>query len=79
VGEASAIHAAASRVEEALRHVRGEYQVRHDIGTQADVTRRLEHIRRLFVPGAKPSPLPLSVAAPEAPPNSLGRPDQVLS
>ena len=79
VGEASAIHAAAARVEAALAHVRGEYRVRHDIGTQADLTRRLEHVRRMFVPGAKPSPLPLSVAAPEAPPSSVGGADQVLS
>ncbi len=79
VGEASAIHAAASRVEAALAHVRGDYRVRHDIGTQQDLTRRLEHVRRMFVPGAKPSPLPLSVAAPEAAPSSLARPDQVLS
>ncbi|MCI4340626.1 MAG: phosphoribosylamine--glycine ligase, partial [Thermoplasmata archaeon] len=62
VGEASAIHAAATRVEAALAYVRGDYLVRHDIGTQADVTARVEHLRRLFVPGAKPSPLPLSVA-----------------
>jgi phosphoribosylamine---glycine ligase len=79
VGEASAIHAAAERVEQALHHVRGQYRVRHDIGTQVDVTRRLEHMRRLLVPGAKPSPLPLSVAAPEAPPNSLARADQIMS
>jgi phosphoribosylamine---glycine ligase len=78
VGEASAIHAAATRVEQALALVRGEYRVRHDIGTQADVTKRLEHVRRLFVPGAKPSPLPLSVAPPEAAPNSLARADQII-
>ena len=79
IGEASAIHAAATRVEQALALVRGDYRVRHDIGTQADLTRRLEHVRRLFVPGAKPSPLPLSVAPPEALPNSLARPDQIMS
>ncbi|MCI4354397.1 MAG: hypothetical protein L3K06_03425, partial [Thermoplasmata archaeon] len=79
VGEASAIHAASTRVEAALAYVRGDYRVRHDIGTQVDVTRRLEHVRRMIVPGAKPSPLPLSVAAPEAAPSSLGRADQVLT
>ncbi|MCI4339642.1 MAG: hypothetical protein L3J73_00005, partial [Thermoplasmata archaeon] len=79
VGEASAIHAASTRVEAALAYVRGDYRVRHDIGTQVDVTRRLEHVRRIIVPGAKPSPLPLSVAAPEAAPSSLGRADQVLT
>ena len=42
VGEASAIHEAAARVEGALRHVRGTYYVRHDIGTQADLARRFD-------------------------------------
>jgi phosphoribosylamine--glycine ligase len=79
VGEASAIHEAAARVEAALAFVRGDYQVRHDIGTQADVARRTEHMRRLLVPGAKASPLPLSVAAPDAPPSSVGEADQVLT
>ncbi len=77
VGEASAIHEAAVRVERALAHVRGTFYVRHDIGTQADVTRRWEHMRQLLRPGARPSPLPLSVASPEAPPSSAGPPEQL--
>jgi phosphoribosylamine---glycine ligase len=70
VGEASAIWEAGVRVEAALRHVRGSYYVRHDIGTKDDLARRTEHMRQLLVPGAKPSPLPLSVAGPDAPPSS---------
>jgi len=78
VGEASAIHEAGSRVEAALHFVRGDYYVRHDIGTKEDLARRWEHIRALRAPGAKPSPLPLSVAPPEAPPSSAGPPEQML-
>lgn len=70
VGEASAVHEAGARVEEALKHITGDFRVRHDIASAADLSRRVEHMRRLFVPGAKPSPLPLSVAAPDAPPAS---------
>jgi phosphoribosylamine--glycine ligase len=70
VGEASAIFEAGVRVEAALRHLRGEYYLRHDIGTKEDLTRRTEHMRQLLTPGTKPSPLPLSVAAPDAPPSS---------
>jgi phosphoribosylamine---glycine ligase len=76
VGEASAIHEASARVENALRHVRGEYYVRHDIGTKEDLQRHLEHMRQILAPGAKPSPLPLSVAPAAAPPSSSGTPDQ---
>ena len=71
-GEASAIHEASARVESALRHVSGTYYVRHDIGTQADLARRWEHVRRLLAPAAKPSPLPLSVAPADAAPSSAG-------
>ncbi len=39
VGEASAIHEAGTRVEAALAHVRGDYYVRHDIGTKEDLSR----------------------------------------
>ena len=70
IGEASAIHEAGLRVEAALGHVAGTYYVRHDIGTLEDLARRREHMRSLFAPGAKRSPLPLSVAPPEAPPSS---------
>ena len=70
VGEASAIHEAGSRVEAALRHITGDFRVRHDIASPEDLTRRVEHMRRLIVPGAKASPLPLSVAPPDAPPAS---------
>ena len=70
VGEASAIYEAGLRVEAALKHVRGDFYVRHDIGTKDDLARRTEHMRTLLVPGAKPSPLPLSVAAADAPPSS---------
>jgi len=75
VGEASAIHEAGARVEAALRFVRGDYYVRHDIGTREDLARRWEHLRQLRAPGAKPSPLPLSVAPPDAPPSSAASPD----
>ncbi len=77
VGEASAIHEAGSRVEHALKHVSGTYYVRHDIGAAADLDRRKEHMRQLLVPGARPSPLPLSVAPPDAPPSSAGPPEQL--
>jgi len=78
VGEASAIHEAGTRVEAALKFVRGEFYVRHDIGTKEDLARRVEHLRQLRAPGAKPSPLPLSVAPPAAPPSSAGTADQLL-
>jgi phosphoribosylamine--glycine ligase len=79
VGEASAIHEASTRVEHALAFVAGDFYVRHDIATKDDLAKRTEHVRGLFVPGAKASPLPLSVAPPEAPPSSAAGPDQVLS
>jgi phosphoribosylamine--glycine ligase len=78
VGEASAIHEAGARVEAALAFVQGDYYVRHDIGTKEDLARRWEHLRQLRAPGAKPSPLPLSVAPPDAPPSSAGAPDELL-
>ena len=79
VGEASAIHEAGARVESALRHVSGEYYLRHDIGTKEDLARRWEHLRKLRAPNAKASPLPLSVAPPEAPPESHAPPEQRMS
>ncbi len=78
LAEASAIHEASARVEAALRYVAGEYDHRADIGSKPDLTRRTEHMRQLFVPSAKASPLPLSVAAPDAPASSAGGPDEVL-
>jgi phosphoribosylamine--glycine ligase len=78
VGEASAIHEAGTRVEAALRHVRGDYYVRHDIGTKEDLSRRVEHMRQLLSPGAKSSPLPLSVAPASAPPSSAGTAEQLI-
>ena len=78
VGEASAIHEASARVEAALEGVSGDYAIRHDIATPTDVTDRVEHMRRLLAPGAKPSPLPLSVAPADAPPSSAGTSAQVL-
>ncbi len=77
LGEASAIHEAGTRVEAALAHVHGTYYVRHDIGTKDDLARRREHMRSLLAPGAKPSPLPLSVAPADAPPSSAGPPEQL--
>lgn len=77
VGEASAIHEAGTRVEAALAHVRGDFYVRHDIGTNADLARRREHMRQILAPGAKPSPLPLSVAGPRDPPSSAASPDRI--
>jgi hypothetical protein len=52
--------------------------VRHDIGTKEDLTRRVEHMRQLLAPGAKSSPLPLSVSAPSATPSSAGTAEQLL-
>jgi phosphoribosylamine--glycine ligase len=78
VGEASAIHEAGARVEAALAHVRGEYYVRHDIGTKEDLSRRTEHMRTLLVPSAKPSPIPLSVAPPEAAASSAAPADRLI-
>ena len=78
VGEASAIHEAGSRVEAALAFITGDYFVRHDIGTKEDLARRTEHMRKLLAPSAKASPIPLSVAPPDAPPSSAGGPDQVI-
>jgi len=78
VGEASAVWEASERVESALKFVKGSYYVRRDIGSKEDLSRRTEHMRNLLAPGAKPSPLPLSVAAPGAPPSSAGGPEQVI-
>ncbi len=79
VGEASAVHEAHRRVEAALGFAKGPYYVRHDIGSSSDLTARTEHMRQLLAPQAKPSPLPLSVAPPGAPPESHGKAEQVLS
>ena len=77
LGEASAIHEAGARVEAALAHIRGDCYVRHDIGTITDLTRHREHMRQLLSPGAKASPLPLSVAGPDAPPSSAAPAEQL--
>jgi phosphoribosylamine--glycine ligase len=79
VGEASAIHEAAARVDAALAHVSGDFFVRHDIGTKDDLAKRTEHLRGLLVPGAKPSPLPLSVLPAGSAPSSAATADQVMS
>ena len=79
VGEASAIHEAGTRVDAALAFVRGPFDVRRDIGTKEDLAKRTEHVRMLKVPGAKSSPLPLSVAAPDAPPSSSAPSEMLLS
>ena len=79
VGEASAIHEAGARVEAALAHVKGPYEVRHDIASRVDLTTRTEHVRKILAPAAKPSPLPLSVARADAPPSSAAGPELVLS
>ncbi len=78
VGEASAIHEASARVEAAVAYVQGEFTWRRDIGSRADMARRTERMRALLVPGSKPSPLPLSVAAPDAPISSAGTAAEVL-
>ncbi len=77
-GEASAIHEASARVEAALKSVKGTYYVRHDIGTKEDLARRMEHMRSILAPGSKPSPIPLSVAAPAAAPSSAAPADQLI-
>jgi phosphoribosylamine---glycine ligase len=77
-GEASAIHEASARVEAALKFVKGNYYVRHDIGTKEDLARRTEHMRAILSPGAKPSPIPLSVAAPAAAPSSAASADELI-
>lgn len=77
-GEASAVWEAGARVEAALKFVTGPYYVRHDIGSRASLSQRTEHMRSLLAPGAKPSPLPLSVAPPDAPPSSAGDESQVI-
>ncbi len=79
LGEASAIHEAHRRVESALAFVKGTYYVRHDLGSKEDIAARVEHMRNLFVPGAKSSPLPLSVAGADSPPESHGTATQVLT
>jgi phosphoribosylamine---glycine ligase len=78
VGEASAIYEASVRVESALPFVHGDYYLRHDIGTKDDLTRRWEHMRRLKAPGAKPGPIPLSVAPADAPPSSAAPADRLI-
>lgn len=78
VAEASAIHEAGNRVETALQYVKGAYYIRHDIGTKEDLARRTEHVRQILAPGAKPSPLPLSVAPPNAPPSSSASPEEMI-
>jgi phosphoribosylamine--glycine ligase len=79
VGEASAIHEAATRVEAAIAYVRGPFVVRHDIGTKEDVAQRTQHVRTLIAPGTKPSPLPLSVLPAAAAPSSAAAPEMLLS
>ncbi len=79
VGEASAIHEAGARVEAALAHVHGRFEVRHDIASKADLTMRTERVRQLKAPGAKASPIPLSVAPPTAPPSSAADPSLIPS
>ena len=78
VGEASAIHEASHRVELALPCVGGPYEIRHDIGSKEDLTKRTEHLRKLFAPSAKPSPIPLSVAPAAALPSSAGEAEFLL-
>jgi phosphoribosylamine--glycine ligase len=78
VGEASAVWEAGERVEAALKCLSGRFYVRHDIGTRVDLERRVEHMRTIFAPGSKPSPLPLSVLPPGASPSSAAGPGQVL-
>jgi phosphoribosylamine--glycine ligase len=78
VGEASAIWEASARVETALQYVRGTYYVRHDIGSRENLVARWEHMRRLLAPQAKPSPIPLSVLPPDAPPSSAADASQVI-
>jgi phosphoribosylamine---glycine ligase len=78
VGEASAIWEAGERVEEALKALKGPFYARHDIASREDLTRRVEHIRQILSPGARASPLPLSVAAPTAPAASHATAEQVV-
>jgi hypothetical protein len=59
--------------------VKGAYYVRHDLGSKEEIAGRVEHMRKLWTPDAKPSPLPLSVAPSDAPPESHGTPAQILT
>ncbi|MDE1821108.1 MAG: phosphoribosylamine--glycine ligase [Euryarchaeota archaeon] len=47
VGESSARKDAEARVELALKHVHGDFYVRHDIGTVPDVKSRVDHMSAL--------------------------------
>ncbi|MCI4322962.1 MAG: phosphoribosylamine--glycine ligase [Thermoplasmata archaeon] len=78
VGEASAIWEASERVNEALKFVHGSFYARRDIATKVDLDRRMERVRQLFAPGAKPSPLPLSVSPAAFPPASHGTAEQLI-
>ena len=53
VGEASALKDAYARVEEAVRHVHGEFYLRHDVGSPVDLLRHQEHLRTLRGLGPK--------------------------
>ncbi len=48
VGEASARKEAEARVEQALAHIEGTFDVRHDIGTAGDVNARVEHMMHIL-------------------------------
>lgn len=67
VGEASARKDAEARVEQAFQHIQGDYFVRHDVGSVADVKARVEHMRGLR--GAAPlDPLKNPTRSGSAPP-----------
>jgi phosphoribosylamine--glycine ligase len=47
VGIAHALEKAEAQAEDALRHVKGNAYVRHDIGTAAAIRRKVERMKRL--------------------------------
>ena len=47
VGIADSLSEAEAVAETGLRHVKGDYYVRHDIGTSAAIQRKVDRMRRL--------------------------------
>lgn len=67
VGEGSALKDAYARVEEAVKHVQGTFEMRHDIANAVDVARRTDHVRTLRGLGPKLKELNRTRSGPEPP------------